>query len=265
MFKKVLIANRGEIAMRVLRACRDLEIATVAVHSQADADALHVRFADEAVCIGPPQAKRSYLDIPAIISAAEITAADAIHPGYGFLAENAHFADTVESCGITFIGPKAESLRLWGDKVRARELAQSEGVPLLPASEELADEHEAVAEAERIGFPVILKAKAGGGGRGMRVIRNADEMASAYLAATAEAEAAFGDGGMFVERYLEAPRHIEFQALGDNHGRVWTFGESPEARGGGAEPEPHCGAARRDRRSHTRASHQVEIHVSRNA
>ena len=211
--------------MRVLRACRDLEIATVAVHSQADADALHVRFADEAVCIGPPQAKRSYLDIPAIISAAEITAADAIHPGYGFLAENAHFADTVESCGITFIGPKAESLRLWGDKVRARELAQSEGVPLLPASEELADEHEAVAEAERIGFPVILKAKAGGGGRGMRVIRNADEMASAYLAATAEAEAAFGDGGMFVERYLEAPRHIEFQALGDNHGRVWTFGE----------------------------------------
>ncbi len=225
MFKKVLIANRGEIAMRILRACRDLEIATVAVHSEADADALHVRFADQAVCIGPPQAKRSYLDIPAIISAAEITAADAIHPGYGFLAENAHFAETVENCGITFIGPKAESLRLWGDKVRARELAQSQGVPLLPASEELADEHEAVVEAERIGFPVILKAKSGGGGRGMRIIRKADEMASAYLAATAEAEAAFGDGGMYVERYLEAPRHIEFQALGDNHGHIWTFGE----------------------------------------
>ena len=225
MFKKVLIANRGEIAMRILRACRDLGIATVAVHSEADAGALHVRFADHAVCIGPPQAKRSYLNIPAIISAAEITAADAIHPGYGFLAENAHFAETVENCGMTFIGPKAESLRLWGDKVRARELAQSQGVPLLPASEELADEHEAVVEAERIGFPVILKAKAGGGGRGMRVIRKVDEIASAYLAATAEAKAAFGDGGMYVERYLEAPRHIEFQALGDNHGHVWTFGE----------------------------------------
>lgn len=225
MFKKVLIANRGEIAMRVLRACRDLDIATVAVHSQADADALHVRFADEAVCIGPPQAKRSYLDIPSIISAAEITAADAIHPGYGFLAENAHFAETVANCGMTFIGPTPDSLRLWGDKVRARELAESQGVPLLPASEELADEEEAVVEAKRIGFPVILKAKAGGGGRGMRVIRNADELSAAYLAATAEAKAAFGDGGMYVERYLEAPRHIEFQALGDNHGGVWTFGE----------------------------------------
>jgi len=225
MFKKVLIANRGEIAMRILRACRDLEIATVAVHSDVDSEALHVRFADEAVCIGPAQAKRSYLNMPAIISAAEITGADAIHPGYGFLAENAEFADTLANCDIAFIGPTPESLRLWGDKVRARELAQSQGVPLLPASEELADEHEAVEEAKRIGFPVILKAKAGGGGRGMRVIRDADEMAPSYLAATAEATAAFGDGGMYVERYLEAPRHIEFQALGDQHGGVWTFGE----------------------------------------
>ena len=225
MFKKVLIANRGEIAVRVIRACKELGIQTVAVHSEADAGALHVRFADQAVCIGPAQASKSYLHIPAIISAAEITAADAIHPGYGFLSENAEFARVVESCGITFIGPSADAMRLWGDKIRAREAAEKFGLPLLPGSKALRDVEHAEAEAERVGFPVMLKARGGGGGRGMRIVRGVDQVRRAFESATAEAMQAFGNPEMYLERFVERPRHIEFQALADKHGQVWTLGE----------------------------------------
>jgi acetyl-CoA carboxylase biotin carboxylase subunit len=225
MFKKVLIANRGEIAVRVIRACKELGIQTVAVHSEADADALHVRFADQAVCIGPAQASKSYLHIPAIISAAEITAADAIHPGYGFLSENAEFARVVESCGISFIGPSADAMRLWGDKIRAREAAEKYGLPLLPGSKALRNVEHAEAEAERVGFPVMLKARAGGGGRGMRIVRGVDQVRRAFESATNEAMQAFGNPEMYLERFVERPRHIEFQALADKHGQVWTLGE----------------------------------------
>ena len=225
MFKKVLIANRGEIAVRVIRACKELGIQTVAVHSEADAGALHVRFADQAVCIGPAQASKSYLAIPNIISAAEITAADAIHPGYGFLSENAEFARVVEACGISFIGPSADAMRLWGDKIRAREAAQRFGLPLLPGSLALRDVEHAEAEAERVGFPVMLKARAGGGGRGMRIVRGVDQVRRAFESATAEAMSAFGNPEMYLERFVERPRHIEFQALADKHGQVWTLGE----------------------------------------
>ncbi|HEY6080571.1 MAG TPA: acetyl-CoA carboxylase biotin carboxylase subunit [Polyangiaceae bacterium] len=225
MFKKVLIANRGEIAVRVIRACRELGIQTVAVHSEADAGALHVRFADQAVCIGPAQASKSYLAIPNIISAAEITAADAIHPGYGFLSENAEFARVVESCGINFIGPSADAMRLWGDKIRAREAAERFGLPLLPGSKALRDVEHAEAEAERVGFPVMLKARAGGGGRGMRIVRGVDQVRRAFESATAEAMTAFGNPEMYLERFVERPRHVEFQALADKHGQVWTLGE----------------------------------------
>jgi acetyl-CoA carboxylase, biotin carboxylase subunit len=225
MFKKVLIANRGEIAVRVIRACKELGIQTVAVHSEADAAALHVRFADQAVCIGPAQASKSYLHIPAIISAAEITAADAIHPGYGFLSENAEFARVVESCGISFIGPSADAMRLWGDKIRAREAAERYGLPLLPGSKALRDAEHAEAEAERVGFPVMLKARGGGGGRGMRIVRGVDQVRRAFESATAEAMQAFGNPEMYLERFVERPRHIEFQALADKHGQVWTLGE----------------------------------------
>ncbi len=225
MFKKVLIANRGEIAVRVIRACRELGIQTVAVHSEADAGALHVRFADQAVCIGPAQASKSYLAIPNIISAAEITAADAIHPGYGFLSENAEFARVVESCGISFIGPSADAMRLWGDKIRAREAAERYGLPLLPGSKALRDVEHAEAEAERVGFPVMLKARAGGGGRGMRIVRGIDQVRRAFESATAEAMTAFGNPEMYLERFVERPRHVEFQALADKHGQVWTLGE----------------------------------------
>jgi len=225
MFKKVLIANRGEIAVRVIRACKELGIQTVAVHSEADAGALHVRFADQAVCIGPAQASKSYLHIPAIISAAEITAADAIHPGYGFLSENAEFARVVESCGITFIGPSADAMRLWGDKIRAREAAERFGLPLLPGSKALRDVEHAEAEAERVGFPVMMKARGGGGGRGMRIVRGVDQVRRAFESATAEAMQAFGNPEMYLERFVERPRHIEFQALADKHGQVWTLGE----------------------------------------
>jgi acetyl-CoA carboxylase biotin carboxylase subunit len=225
MFKKVLIANRGEIAVRVIRACKELGIQTVAVHSEADAGALHVRFADQAVCIGPAQASKSYLHIPAIISAAEITAADAIHPGYGFLSENAEFARVVESCGISFIGPSAESMRIWGDKIRARDAAKRYGLPLLPGTEALRDVDHAESEAERIGFPIILKARAGGGGRGMRIVRSVDQVRRAFESATAEAMQAFGNPEMYLERFVEKPRHVEFQALADKHGQVWTLGE----------------------------------------
>jgi acetyl-CoA carboxylase, biotin carboxylase subunit len=225
MFKKVLIANRGEIAVRVIRACKELGIQTVAVHSEADAGALHVRFADQAVCIGPAQASKSYLHIPAIISAAEITAADAIHPGYGFLSENAEFARIVEACGISFIGPSADAMRLWGDKIRAREAAERFGLPLLPGSKALRDVEHAEAEAERVGFPVMMKARAGGGGRGMRIVRGIDQVRRAFESATAEAMQAFGNPEMYLERFVERPRHIEFQALADKHGQVWTLGE----------------------------------------
>jgi acetyl-CoA carboxylase biotin carboxylase subunit len=225
MFKKVLIANRGEIAMRIIRACRELGIRTVAVHSTADSDALHVRFADEAICIGPPPSAQSYLNVPAIISAAEITAADAIHPGYGFLSENSEFAQVVERCKLTFIGPKSEAMKLWGDKIRAREAAQRFGLPLLPGSDVLTSVEHAKAEALRVGFPVMMKARGGGGGRGMRVVRNVDEVERAFESATAEAMNAFKNPELYLERFVERPRHIEFQVLADQHGQVWTLGE----------------------------------------
>jgi acetyl-CoA carboxylase biotin carboxylase subunit len=225
MFRKVLIANRGEIAIRVIRACRELGIATVAVFSEADAGALHVRFADEAVCIGPASATHSYLNMPALISAAEITAADAIHPGYGFLSESTKFAQVVEQCGLNFIGPSSEAMAQWGDKLRAREAANRFGLPLLPGSEALTSWEHAESEAKRVGFPVMIKARGGGGGRGMRVVRSAAEVRRAFESATAEALNAFKNPELYLERFVEKPKHIEFQALADKHGQVWTLGE----------------------------------------
>jgi len=226
MFKKILIANRGEIALRIIRAARELGVRTVAVHSTADAHALHVRFADEAVCIGPPPSKESYLNIPAILSAAEITRADAIHPGYGFLSENAVFAEVCENCKIHFIGPRAEMLRLMGNKVRAREAAQEAGLPLLPGSPGVLKNPEAAQSfAASIGFPVILKAAAGGGGRGMKIVRDKSAVAAAFGTASAEAANAFGNGDMYLERYVEKPRHVEIQIVADEHGRVVHLGE----------------------------------------
>jgi len=225
VFRKILIANRGEIALRVLRACRELGIKTVAVHSEVDARALHVRFADEAVCIGPASASKSYLNVPAIIAAAEITAADAIHPGYGFLSENAEFARICERCGITFIGPTPEAMRAWGDKVTARTNAQRFGLPLLSGSPVLESVAHAEQEAQRIGYPVILKASGGGGGRGMRIVRSKAEIADAFGSARREAETGFKNPDVYCEKYVEKPRHIEFQVLADKHGGVWTLGE----------------------------------------
>jgi acetyl-CoA carboxylase biotin carboxylase subunit len=226
MFKKVLIANRGEIALRVIRACRELGIQTVAVHSTADADSLHVRFADEAVCIGPPPSRESYLNIPALLSAAEVTGADAIHPGYGFLSENPAFAEVVEKIGLTFIGPRSEMLRLMGNKVAAREAMEKAGLPLLPGARgTLRDAEEAERIAKEIGFPVMLKAAAGGGGRGMRIVREASAVRKAFEGASAEALAAFGDGSMYLERYVEEPRHIEIQIVADEHGSIIHLGE----------------------------------------
>jgi acetyl-CoA carboxylase biotin carboxylase subunit len=225
MFRKVLIANRGEIAMRVIRACRELGLATVAVHSDVDAGALHVRFADEAICIGPALAAKSYLHVPALISAAEISGADAVHPGYGFLSESAEFAQVVERCGLVFIGPTCDAMRLWGDKLRAREAALKFGLPLLPGSEALESAEHAQSEAARIGLPVIIKARGGGGGRGMRIVRRPEEVKRAFESATAEAMSAFSNPELYLERFVERPRHIEFQVLADNHGQVWTFGE----------------------------------------
>ncbi len=221
MFSKVLIANRGEIALRVIRACKELGIKTVAVYSQADESCLHVGLADEAVCIGPALARDSYLNIPAIISAAEIADVDAIHPGYGFLAENAHFAEVCESCNITFIGPSPEVMRLMGDKVSAREAMQKAGLPLIPGSNgkvESADE--AITIAKKIGYPVIIKASAGGGGKGMRVCHNDVSLRGAFATAQREAESSFGDGGLYVEKYIEEPRHIEVQVIGDKFGNI---------------------------------------------
>lgn len=225
MYRKVLIANRGEIAMRIVRACRELNIKTVAVHSDVDAGALHVRFADEAVCIGPGPASKSYLHIPALIAAAEITGADAVHPGYGFLSENAGFAEVVQKCGLNFIGPKPSAMRTWGDKLTARQAAIEYGLPLLPGSKALDGPDHAETEAKRIGFPVILKARGGGGGRGMRVVRKVEEVRRAYESATAEAANAFGNPEMYLERFVENPRHVEFQVLADQHGGVWVLGE----------------------------------------
>jgi len=225
MFKKILIANRGEIALRILRACRELGIKTVAVHSEVDARALHVRFADEAVCIGPGPAPKSYLNIPAIISAAEITAADAIHPGYGFLSENAEFARICGRCGITFIGPTPEAMRAWGDKVTARKNAERFGLPLLKGSPVLESAEHAIQEAKRIGYPVILKASGGGGGRGMRIVRSDAEMPDAFASARREAETGFKNPDVYCEKFVERPRHIEFQIFADQHGGIWTLGE----------------------------------------
>ena len=226
MFSNVLIANRGEIALRVICACKELGIRTVAVYSEADRNSLHVRFADEAVCIGPARASDSYLNIPSVISAAEITDVDAIHPGYGFLSENANFAEVCETCKITFIGPSPEMIRLMGEKDRARRVFRQAGLPVLPGSDgALKSAAEAQAVAESIGYPVILKAVAGGGGRGMRVVQNGAELAAAFAAAQNEAGLAFGSGDLYVEKFLPRPRHIEFQVLGDGSGRVAHLGE----------------------------------------
>jgi acetyl-CoA carboxylase biotin carboxylase subunit len=226
MFKKILIANRGEIAMRVIVACRELGIKTVAVYSEADEHALHVRFADEDVRIGPARSADSYLNVPAIISAAEITGADAIHPGYGFLSESAYLAEVCEACHIRFIGPDPKVIRLMGDKARARRAMKKAGLPLLPGTEgPVESEEEALKFANTCGFPVIVKATAGGGGRGMRVVRNAQELGHAIRTAQREAEAAFGVPDVYIEKYLENPRHIEVQVMGDHHGGVIHLGE----------------------------------------
>jgi acetyl-CoA carboxylase biotin carboxylase subunit len=226
VFDKILIANRGEIALRILRACKELGIPTVAVHSTADADAMHVRFADESVCIGPPAAKDSYLNIPSILSACEITGADAVHPGYGFLSENARFAEILAEHGVQFIGPKPEHIRIMGDKIEAKRTARKLGIPVVPGSEGgVSTDQEASTIANEIGFPVLIKAAAGGGGRGMKVTRSAAELSTALSTARAEAKAAFGDDAVYIEKYLERPRHIEIQVLGDGHGNAIHLGE----------------------------------------
>jgi acetyl-CoA carboxylase, biotin carboxylase subunit len=226
MFDKILIANRGEIALRIQRACKELGIATVAVHSTADADAMHVRLADESVCIGPPQASESYLNIPRLLAACEITGADAIHPGYGFLSENARFAEILEEHGITFIGPTSEHIRIMGDKIEAKETAKRLGIPVVPGSDgAVKTEAEALAVAKRMGFPVLIKAAAGGGGRGMKVARTAEDIGQALQTARAEAKAAFGDDSVYIEKYLSKPRHIEVQVFGDGKGNALHLGE----------------------------------------
>ncbi len=226
MFKKILIANRGEIALRIIRACKELGIKTVAVHSTADAHSLHVRFADQSVCIGPPKSADSYLNVPGIISAAEITDAEAIHPGYGFLAENPSFAEVCNSAGIKFIGPNPESIKLMGDKAKARETAQKAGVPILPGSDGVVtEESDAVALARDLGFPVIIKAVAGGGGKGMRVVSDEADFASAFVMAQSEALAAFGNADVYVEKYITQPRHIEVQIMADEKGNIVSLGE----------------------------------------
>lgn len=226
MFNKILIANRGEIALRILRACKELGIETVAVHSTADADAMHVRLADESVCIGPPPARDSYLNIPSLLAACEITGAEAIHPGYGFLSENARFAEILEAHNITFIGPKSEHIRIMGDKIEAKRTAQRLGIPVVPGSTgALADEADALRWAAEIGYPVLIKASAGGGGRGMKVARDAKELPVAFATARSESKAAFGDDAVYMEKYLEKPRHIEIQVLGDGKGYAVHLGE----------------------------------------
>lgn len=226
MFNKVLIANRGEIALRIHRACKEMGLSTVAVHSTADANAMHVRLADESVCVGPPAPKDSYLNIPAIISAAEITGADAIHPGYGFLSENARFAEIVGAHNITFIGPEPEHIRVMGDKIAAKEAVGQAGIPLVPGSDgEVISLEHARSEADKIGYPVLVKAAAGGGGRGMKLARTADDLAEALSTAKAESGSSFGDDTVYLEKYLELPRHIEIQIIADSHGNVVQLGE----------------------------------------
>jgi len=225
MFNKILIANRGEIALRVICACKELGIRTVAVYSEADRYSLHVRFADEAVCIGPPRSSESYLNVASIISAAEITGAEAIHPGYGFLAESAHFAEVCETSQLTFIGPRPEAIRLMGDKNKARKTMAELGLSVLPGSEVLQSEAEARENARTVGYPVMIKAAAGGGGRGMRIVRTEEELANAFQTAQNEAAASFGTPDVYLEKYITAPRHIEFQVLGDHHGKVIHLGE----------------------------------------
>src|SRR4051794_1196048 len=226
MFDKILIANRGEIALRVLRACKELGIATVAVHSTADANAMHVRLADESVCIGPPPARDSYLNVPALLTACEITGADAVHPGYGFLSENARFAEILDDHGVHFIGPRAEHIRLMGDKIEAKRTAKKLGIPVVPGSEGgVTSDADALAIGRAIGFPVLVKAAAGGGGRGMKVAASEAELSTALSTARSEAKAAFGDDAVYLEKYLQKPRHIEIQVLGDGKGHAIHLGE----------------------------------------
>jgi acetyl-CoA carboxylase biotin carboxylase subunit len=226
LISKVLIANRGEIALRVIQACKEMGLKTVAVHSEADRDSLHVRYADEDVCIGPAPSRQSYLSISSIIAAAEITGADAIHPGYGFLAENDHFAEIASECGLTFIGPTPNAIRLMGNKAKARETAKAAGVPILPGSDgPVRTYDDAAAVATQIGYPVILKASAGGGGRGMRICNAEADLLAAFETARSEAERAFGSADVYIEKYLERPRHIEIQVFGDTHGRIASLGE----------------------------------------
>ena len=226
MFKKILIANRGEIALRIICACKELGIRTVAIYSEADRNSLPVRFADEAICIGPPQLSQSYLNIPAVISAAEIANVEAVHPGYGLLSENANFAEVCETCGIKFIGPTPEVIRLMGEKEKARAAMKRAGVPILPGSDGIiASEGEALEWARNVGYPVIIKASAGGGGRGMRIVRGEEELPALFKAASSEAAAAFGNGDLYMEKFIERPRHIEFQILGDSQGNVVSLGE----------------------------------------
>ena len=226
MFNKILVANRGEIALRVICACKELGIKVVAIYSEADRNSLHVRFADEAICIGPPRLQESYLNIPAVISAAEIANVEAIHPGYGLLSENANFAEVCQACGIKFIGPPPEVTRLMGEKEKARATMKKEGVPILPGSDGIIGSAEEAAEwARSVGFPVIVKASAGGGGRGMRVIRSEEELPNLFHSAQSEAAAAFGNGDLYMEKFIERPRHIEFQVLADEHGNVMSLGE----------------------------------------
>ncbi|MEL6687627.1 MAG: acetyl-CoA carboxylase biotin carboxylase subunit, partial [Pseudomonadota bacterium] len=226
MVSKVLIANRGEIALRIHRACKEMGLSSVAVHSTADRDAMHVRLADESVCVGPPSSTDSYLNIPAIIAACEITGADAVHPGYGFLSENARFAEIVEAHGMTFIGPTAEHIRIMGDKITAKQTVAKAGIPVVPGSDGAVEDFEAAKEAAKdIGFPVLIKAAAGGGGRGMRLAETEADLDEALRSAQTEAEAAFGNGAVYLERYLKGPRHIEIQVLADTHGNVVHLGE----------------------------------------
>ena len=226
MFKKILIANRGEIALRVICACKELGIRTVAIYSEADRNSLHVRFADEAICVGPPQLAQSYLNIPAVISAAEIANVDAIHPGYGLLSENANFAEVCETCNVKFIGPPPEITRLMGEKEKARAAMKKAGVPILPGSDGvLGSDGEALEWARTVGFPVIIKASAGGGGRGMRIVGSEEELPALFNAAQSEAASAFGNGDLYMEKYVEHPHHIEFQILADQFGTVASLGE----------------------------------------
>ncbi|MCY3711850.1 MAG: acetyl-CoA carboxylase biotin carboxylase subunit [Gemmatimonadetes bacterium] len=226
MFQKILIANRGEIALRVIRSCKELNIATLAVHSETDQDSLHVRFADEAVCIGSNAPNDSYLNIPRIISAAEIMNADAVHPGYGFLSENPHFAEVCESCDIAFIGPPSRAIRLMGDKAEARKTVAASDVPTIPGTEDTVDDEEAAVEASKeIGFPLVIKASAGGGGRGIRIVRDEEELREAFRLASREAQNAFNNPALYLEKYIEKARHIEVQVLGDRHGQVVHLGE----------------------------------------